>query len=246
MQDEFPNDSARVVVPMMTLALQRSRHECIRACLLGWVAAAVCVAGCERGPSAPTLRSQPKGATGSAVEVLPTFRYHPDPVATGGVERSDEQCECCGRKRGYVYASTPYCEAEVEAVCPWCIADGSAHAKWGAQFTDLDNIGGSPWDDVPKEVAEEIAYRTPSFVALQEERWWTHCRDGAEYLGRAGHDEIEARGGVELFHYLREQSEIPSEDWRSLYSALDKDGDATAYLFRCRHCGKVGGYIDFD
>ncbi|WP_264169817.1 CbrC family protein [Burkholderia cepacia] len=35
---------------------------------------------------------------------LPAFRYHPDPLATGSVIRSDARCVCCGDARGYVYA----------------------------------------------------------------------------------------------------------------------------------------------
>ncbi|MCU9953286.1 CbrC family protein [Burkholderia pyrrocinia] len=32
---------------------------------------------------------------------LPAFRYHPDPLATGSVIRSDARCMCCGDARGY-------------------------------------------------------------------------------------------------------------------------------------------------
>ncbi|WP_412524086.1 CbrC family protein [Burkholderia sp. S-53] len=45
-------------------------------------------------PSGPTENS------GS----LPAFRYHPDPLATGSVIRSDARCVCCGDARGYVCA----------------------------------------------------------------------------------------------------------------------------------------------
>lgn len=28
---------------------------------------------------------------------LPVFKYHPDSIATGSIERSDAECECCGQ-----------------------------------------------------------------------------------------------------------------------------------------------------
>jgi uncharacterized protein CbrC (UPF0167 family) len=69
-------------------------------------------------------------------------------------------------------------------VCPWCIADGSAHAKWDAEFTDRGAIGGmGHWCEVPQEVREEVAFRTPGISTIQEARWWTHCGDAAEFVG---------------------------------------------------------------
>ncbi len=31
---------------------------------------------------------------------LPTFKYHPDPLATGSVIESNVECVCCGQARG--------------------------------------------------------------------------------------------------------------------------------------------------
>ena len=59
--------------------------------------------------------------------VLPTFKYHPDPVATGNVVQSDTECVCCGKARGFIYAGPVYAIEEYDhCICPWCIADGSA------------------------------------------------------------------------------------------------------------------------
>ena len=41
--------------------------------------------------------------------MLPNFRYHPDPVATGNVVPSDTVCLCCGQARGYIYKASVYC-----------------------------------------------------------------------------------------------------------------------------------------
>ncbi|MCK5338820.1 MAG: CbrC family protein, partial [Bacteroidales bacterium] len=31
---------------------------------------------------------------------LPKFKYHPDPLKSGSIVRSENECECCGKKRG--------------------------------------------------------------------------------------------------------------------------------------------------
>src|SRR4051794_37044508 len=126
-------------------------------------------------------------------EPLPIFKYHPDPIATGSIEPSRTPCVCCGRSRGYVYSGPVYARKEyLDCICPWCIADGSAHEKLDASFHDKEGIGSGMWDDVPEEVTEEIAYRTPGFSGLQQEQWWTHCHDTAQFLGCAGHAELNA------------------------------------------------------
>jgi hypothetical protein len=113
----------------------------------------------------------------SKVSDLPRFKYHPSPLSTGAIEDSPAVCECCGQARGFIYREPIYCRAEVENVCPWCIADGAAHAKWDAEFTDFSAVGGyGKWCDVPDEVRQEVAHRTPGFSTIQEARWWTHCR----------------------------------------------------------------------
>ena len=74
---------------------------------------------------------------------LPEFVYHPDPLNTGSIEPSDEACIVCGQVRGYIYVGPVYAREDLsEAVCPWCISDGSANGKYGATFTDEAGIGG--------------------------------------------------------------------------------------------------------
>jgi hypothetical protein len=63
------------------------------------------------------------------------FRYHPDPVATGEVVASSEECSVCHIARGFVYVGPIYAIDQVEGVCPWCIADGTAAAKLDAEFS---------------------------------------------------------------------------------------------------------------
>lgn len=179
---------------------------------------------------------------------LPYFKYHPDPIATGSVVRSDAECECCGELRGFIYIGPVYVEDELdEALCPWCIADGSAYSKFDASFTDSDSIGDyGAWDSVPKHVVDLVAHQTPGFSGWQQERWWTHCGDAAAFLGRVGHGELIAYG-QEAISSIQESTGLPDgPEWESFFAALDRDGSPTAYLFRCTKCGALGGYQDCD
>ena len=145
---------------------------------------------------------------------LPEFKYHPSPLTTGSIEKSDGVCRSCEQARGYIYTGPCYAEEELDNdLCPWCIADGSAHEKFSVEFVDSAGIGGHDgrWDKVPRSVIEEVAFRTPGFSGLQQEQWFTHCGDAAEFIQK-----------------------------------VEMDGAGVKYIFRCRHCGKQGGYQDQD
>jgi uncharacterized protein CbrC (UPF0167 family) len=179
---------------------------------------------------------------------LPKFKYHPDPLATESIIKSDNVCCCCGKARGYIYTGPVYATEEYEeCICPWCIADGSVHDKLDASFSDEEGIGGGgAWDEVPNDVVEEIAHRTPGFCGWQQEQWWTHCGDAAEFLGRAGRKELLTLW-PEAIDAIRDSTGLqPGPKWDQFFAALDKDGSPTAYVFRCTKCGKFGGYQDCD
>lgn len=178
-------------------------------------------------------------------EVLPRFIYHPDPVATGSIEASDGTCRCCERQRGFIYAGPVYAEEElVDELCPWCIADGSAAEMFDAIFVDDASIGaGAGWGKVSDDVIEEISRRTPGFSGWQQERWWSHCGDGAEFLGPAGVAELRETWPAAI-PALREETGCDDAEWGQYFEALDREHGPTAYVFRCRHCGALGGYSD--
>jgi len=181
-------------------------------------------------------------------EPLPSFKYHPDPLATGSIERSDAQCVCCGRPRGYIYAGPVYAIDDYDKrICPWCIADGSAHERLDASFQDEALVGGGGrWDEVPQDVVAEVVYRTPGFSGWQQEQWWTHCGDAAQFLGRAGHDELAAAGPQAVAAVRDSAGLAEGKKWQWFFKALDKDSSPTAYLFKCSKCGIYGGYQDCD
>ncbi len=183
-------------------------------------------------------------------EPLPRFRYHPDPVATGSVQSSPVTCVCCHRARGYIYTGPVYSEAEHrDDICPWCIVDGSAHEKYGAEFTELAGVGGfGSWEEVDRVIAEEVAFRTPGFSGWQQERWMTCCEDAATFLGPAGFSDLMklGPGALEVIEAIR--TELGWEEgnpWQEYLKALSRIGSPTAYLFRCDRCGRVAGYSDF-
>lgn len=178
-----------------------------------------------------------------ASDALPEFPYHPDPLRTGSVKPSDRDCVCCGRVRGYIYAGPVYAVEELdESLCPWCIADGSAAERFGADYTDLLNLP----EGVPAEVIEQVTTRTPGFSGWQQEHWMFHCRDGAAFLGVVGRTELEPYpDALEMLRHEHDEYGWPQEQVEDYIASLDKEGQPTAYLFECRHCGAQLAYSDF-
>jgi uncharacterized protein CbrC (UPF0167 family) len=176
---------------------------------------------------------------------LPHFPYHPDPLASGSVVASDVTCQCCGQARGFIYAGPAYCEADLEdALCPWCIADGSAYAKFDASFTDE---AGFP-DEIPPDIVGAVAHRTPGFSSWQEGEWLTCCGDAAAFLEPVGWPEIQARypyAEARLMTYIAHELRISGGAASRLLRSLDRDGGPTAYIFQCRHCDNQPVYLDF-
>jgi uncharacterized protein len=182
----------------------------------------------------------------SMADRLPEFRYHPEPLATGAVEPSSDACLACGRTRGYVYTGPTYSEEETSGrICPWCIADGRAHAVLGATFVDEHGLGGDVghWGRVPDTVVRELIERTPGFHGWQAEQWFTCCGDAAAFLGAAGKRELEIAGPGAIA-IVRDGLGYDDRQWQQYFDLLDANGSPTAYLFRCLHCGKLGGYSD--
>ena len=177
-------------------------------------------------------------------EPLPTFRYHPDPVATGAIGPSDEVCRSCEGARGFAYEGGIHsADFDEGALCPWCIADGSAARRFDG---DLNDVGTAP-PGIAEPVLDEIANRTPGFPSWQQERWLFHCGDGAAYLGTPS--------GVDLLAYpdardalLHENDEFgwSPEESEAYVDGLHPEGEAVAYLFRCLHCGTHLAYSDMS
>src|SRR5262245_57695132 len=102
---------------------------------------------------------------------LPTFRFHPDPVQSGSIERSSAACRACGQARGWIYVAGCYGKVDLDrALCPWCIADGTAHAKFNTTFHDLQLPS-----DTDAAIIVEIEERTPGFDNFNPFDWPACC-----------------------------------------------------------------------
>lgn len=177
---------------------------------------------------------------------LPVFKYHPDPIETGCVIESDNECVVCKKERGFIYIGPVFSEEEYEdCICPWCIADGTAAAMLEATFVDDAGVGAVGECEVSDDVIQEVTCRTPSFIGWQQEQWWTHCEDAGQFIGRAGKAELQALGPAAV-EAIKKAAEDTNLDGDELIESLQKDGSSTAYMFRCLHCDAIGGYWDCD
>ncbi len=154
-------------------------------------------------------------------------------------------CICCGQARGYVYDGAPYAEADEleDAICPWCIADGSAHREVRRRVH-------RPCLDRRRRAARRGRRGRlphPWLHAWQQERWLTCCHDACAFLEPAGHAEIEARyprlEGT-LITTIVQEMRIPGGAAHQLYRSLNRDHGPTAYVFQCLHCDNQPAYID--
>jgi uncharacterized protein len=177
---------------------------------------------------------------------LPTFRYHPDPVRSGSIVESDQACSSCGESRGYIYDDQPYGEQEEDlTICPWCIADGSAHKKFDVEFMDEAVFE----DDIPEAAIEEIVQRTPGYASWQGEAWPTCCGDATAFIMPAGIEEIRTPENYELegmiFDHVVHGMGMSGSSVTRLVNSLNRDKGPTVYVFRCLHCKGPKFHIDF-
>ncbi|MGQ0698552.1 MAG: CbrC family protein [Panacagrimonas sp.] len=167
---------------------------------------------------------------------LPTFRYHPNPVATGVVTADDVKCTACLKARGFIYTGPVYAEDELQGhICPWCIADGSAAAKLGASFADSHPLKVA---GVPDAVVDEVHLRTPAFVSWQGEAWLAHCADACEFHGDASKEDL-VNISREAKRLLLEEQNFAEANWKAVIEHYESGGDPAFYKFICRHCRLV-------
>jgi uncharacterized protein CbrC (UPF0167 family) len=175
---------------------------------------------------------------------LPAFRYHPDPLDTGSIRPFDARCVVCKRRRGFIYTGPVYTEDDAaNAICPWCIADGSAHRTLGATFVHNQAFPA----ETPDEVIDTIVERTPGYSAWQAEEWPSCCGDAAAFIGPLGIAEIRAK-------YRHLESFLMSQIVHGLgisggaatrfLESLRRDASPTAYLFKCLHCDEPQVHVD--
>ncbi len=159
---------------------------------------------------------------------IPTFKYHPSPLATKAFEESKEGlvCDCCGEVT-HIYYQTPfYSIDDVECLCPTCIANGNAATKFNGSFQDDLSIEEGV-DDLDK--IDELIHRTPGYCGWQQEYWRVHC--AATKFNGSFQDDLSIEEGVddldkidELIHRTPGYCGWQQEYWRV------HCGDFCAYL----------------
>lgn len=186
------------------------------------------------GVTLPQFAPSPESLPVGPDEPLPSFRYHPDPVATGMIRRSPNACAACRQRRGWEYTTTPYGARTLAHVCPWCIVDGTAAAA-GASFSD-----GWPLleADLAEEIVTEVTRRTPGFASFQQEEWQSCCQDACAFVGALSAAQI-----AELPAELRAEHDLPD----ALVAALreTENAELAVFGFRCLHCDAPKVWLDF-
>jgi uncharacterized protein CbrC (UPF0167 family) len=167
-------------------------------------------------------------------EPLPHFRYHPDPLASGVIAESSETCRCCGHKRGYIYSGPVYAKEELRAtLCPWCIADGSAAARFDALFADDHPLARAGLSD---DIIGEVTRRTPGYFSWQQDEWLIHCGDACAFDGEATAADL-AAVSMQTKQECQSHYNLTDDDWDDLTRGYEVGGEVGFYRFTCRHCG---------
>jgi uncharacterized protein len=136
-----------------------------------------------------------------------------------------------------IYTGPVYSEEDDldDAICPWCIADGSAHEKYDATFHDEQDIP----DDVSPDAVVQVATRTPGFHAWQSVEWPVCCDDLMAFIEPAGHGEIQrSHLGLEgqIVTYIAHELGITGGAAHQHYRKLNRAHGPTAFIFKCVHC----------
>lgn len=173
-------------------------------------------------------------------EALPDFPYHPDPVATGVVKRAEAVCDVCGQRREWLYTGPFYAREKPEHLCPWCVADGQAAARYDGSFHDA-----SFDDSACPESVEAVLTRTPGLSTWNPIFWPDHHGECCAYLGDLVPDK---RPELLQVPSLQEELARVARDWRtSVEDVLAGAGEAAPLtLFQCRTCGVYRISLDFS
>ncbi|MFT3686564.1 MAG: CbrC family protein [Phycisphaerales bacterium] len=174
----------------------------------------------------------------------PTFKYHPDPLASRSIVRSSKVCDSCGERRGLIYIGPVYGECDMdEVICPWCIADGSAHEHLHVEFVDCEAVDRG----VSAAVLDEVCYRTPGYASWSGEHWPVCCGDACAFVAPMGIADLRAlwrdAEGPLMSHVVHDLGVSGSAAVR-LVESLRRDQAPTLMVFRCLRCEAPRFHID--
>ena len=175
---------------------------------------------------------------------LPVFKYHRDAIRSGSIQESPNECQVCGEARGYIYTGPVFSEEDLDdAICPWCLADGSAAETFEATFVDSEAFP----DETPAEAVEEISTRTPGYNTWQEQKWFVCCGDAMTFVEPVGTKEIRERypqlEGDVLWSIVYDLN-ISGGAAKRMLESLQRDAGPTAYVFQCPKCETYKAFVD--
>lgn len=180
----------------------------------------------------------------------PRFTYHPRAYELELIEQIDIECECCGQERGWIYSGSVYTTADVDNVCPWCIADGSAHLKWDASFSqDIEGVtipGETQVDGASAESTDVVMHRTPGYRSWQGAVWKTHCGDVCEFHGDISNEELATLDTRSEALFQQDHAWVFKNygTLTELSAHYSQQGGMSLYKFVCQHCGIVRIHAD--
>ena len=175
-------------------------------------------------------------------EELPTFKYHESVKMTGILVEEDIVCECCQKGSHYKMDIVLYSEEEVEDLCPWCVADGSAAKKYNGTFIDLEGS-----DMIPSlEKRLELTRKNPGYPSWQENVWLAHCDDYCKYVDAVDYSVIEHLEVDLKEDFERLSKEFYYDTVEEFKEALKNNHSMQIYLFECLTCKKPRIHVDLD
>lgn len=141
-----------------------------------------------------------------------------------------------------MYVGPIYCAANVDEVCPWCIADGRAAMKWDASFNDIHGVHNT---NVSREIVDIIYRRTPGFSTWQTNMWMFAETDAMVFLGEVNGKNLLNEGNTEKV----EACLAALAKWQSLRAVealmtIMPGGEPAIYLFQDRQTGSFSAYAD--
>jgi len=190
---------------------------------------------------------------------FPKFRFHPNPIANYVIKESDTECPVCHQKTGYGYSVPFYTTADVENLCPWCIANGEAAKKYNGEFQGTETIEtampqfdengqycGHSKPQIPEDELDELIHRTPGYFAWQQEEWLVHCNSPCAFIGYVGWNEIKDQ--LDRFIDIEKDCQRFNDKWgiTELSENLFNGSSCQGYLFECIHCHGYRLCMDYD
>ena len=173
--------------------------------------------------------------------ILPTFRYHPDPIATGSIVRSDKTCACCSKAGGWIYVASVYGPSNLRGnICPWCIASGTAALRYNCSFNDDSPLAEA---QLAPAIILEVSRKTPGYSSWQQEVWQACCDDACEFHGDAPASEMKALSDESLVR-IQDDWQISLKRLDDLLNVYVPGGGIAIFKFVCRHCHRAKYALD--